>query len=241
MVNGRVCTCWRLRPDGTHGPRCDLATTLSDPDGLGEFRVEGGVCLTCGDGVLLSREHIDPERHRAVTECPEWRCPDLSAEDRRDGKTCPDHPCTCNPSSPLDTNERMTMTDYPGLVREFHEAFGHPIAERPTLVSNALGDLRSALIAEEASEYGDALESRDLVEVADALGDLLYVVYGAALVHGLPIGEIFEEIHRSNMSKLGEDGKPIYREDNKVLKGPNFTPPNLREIIERHQLGALRG
>lgn len=141
-------------------------------------------------------------------------------------------------------------------VQEFHAAFGHPIADGPDPATKALRELRVKLIAEELTELCDALgvelevirsakdgdwrikveataddEDVDLVEAADALGDLDYVVSGANLVFGFPAEDVITEIHRANMSKLGEDGRPIYREDGKVLKGPNYTPPNVAAVL----------
>ena len=88
---------------------------------------------------------------------------------------------------------------------------------------------------EENEEYLDAATNGDLVEVADALGDLLYILCGTIIEHGLQykIEEVFDEIQRSNMSKLGKDGEPIYREDGKVLKGPNYFKPNIKDILDR--------
>jgi predicted HAD superfamily Cof-like phosphohydrolase len=88
------------------------------------------------------------------------------------------------------------------------------------------------LIREEVSELEEANSFSDLVEVADALTDILYVVYGMAHAYGIPIDECFEEVHRSNMSKLGEDGKPVYREDGKVIKGPNYSKPDLKKVLQ---------
>lgn len=116
-------------------------------------------------------------------------------------------------------------------VQKFHEAFGAPVGEKPQMISRERFELRKRLIEEELVEYMIAFEQGDLVEVADALGDLLYVVFGTAVEHGLPMGAIVAEIHESNMSKLGEDGKPIYREDGKVLKGPNFRLPDLEQFV----------
>ena len=140
-------------------------------------------------------------------------------------------------------------------VREFHETFGHPVAPEPTTIKDDRYVLRLALILEEAIELADALgfptddikdsadymlnkigpriydENVDLVAVADALGDLDYVINGAALEMGIPLPEVTEEIHRSNMTKLGPDGKPIYREDGKILKGKDYEPPNLGPIL----------
>mgnify|MGYP000311711871 CR=1 FL=1 len=91
--------------------------------------------------------------------------------------------------------------------------------------------LRVDLIEEELDELKEAIANDDLVEVADALADLLYVVYGAGAAFGINLDACFHEVHSSNMSKLGEDGKPIYREDGKVMKGPNFREPALRDIL----------
>ena len=119
-------------------------------------------------------------------------------------------------------------------VKEFHQAFGLGIEERPTAkLGEAKNLLRYKLMREENEEYLEAANNGDLVEVADALGDMLYILCGTILEHGMQykIEEVFEEIQRSNMSKLGEDGKPIYREDGKVLKGPNYFTPNIAEIL----------
>jgi predicted HAD superfamily Cof-like phosphohydrolase len=120
-------------------------------------------------------------------------------------------------------------------VEKFHDTFGIPNEYAPTAtISNDLIDLRFKLMAEENEEYLEAAKNGDLVEVADALGDMMYILCGTILSHGMQhkIEEVFEEIQRSNMSKLGEDGKPIYREDGKVLKGPNYFKPNIAKIIE---------
>jgi predicted HAD superfamily Cof-like phosphohydrolase len=95
--------------------------------------------------------------------------------------------------------------------------------------------LRFELMKEENEEYLEAANKNDLVEVADALGDMLYILCGTIIEHGMQdkIEAVFNEIQRSNMSKLGEDSKPIYREDGKVLKGPNYFKPNIREILEK--------
>ena len=119
-------------------------------------------------------------------------------------------------------------------VQEFHEAFGLGIQHKPTanLTDNKL-KLRFDLMAEENEEYLEAAKKNDLIEVADALGDMLYILCGTILEHGMQdkIETIFNEIQRSNMSKLGNDGKPIYREDGKVMKGPNYFKPNIFKIL----------
>ena len=117
------------------------------------------------------------------------------------------------------------------LVGDFMEVFGQEVNFVPTLRDQETQDLRIDLIQEELDELQLALTNKDIVEVADALTDLLYVVYGAGHAFGIDLDECFTEVHESNMSKLGEDGKPIYREDGKVLKGPGYFPPNLEEIV----------
>ena len=117
------------------------------------------------------------------------------------------------------------------LVGDFMEVFGQQVNCEPTLRDRETQDLRVDLISEELEELQLAITNNDIVEVADALTDILYVVYGAGHAFGIDLDECFMEVHESNMSKLGEDGKPIYREDGKVLKGPGYFPPNLEEIV----------
>lgn len=121
-------------------------------------------------------------------------------------------------------------------VELFHDTFGIPNEHSPVSnISNDIIDLRYSLMAEENLEYLEAAQNNDLIEVADALGDMLYILCGTILSHGMQhkIVEVFDEIQRSNMSKLGEDGKPIYREDGKVLKGPNYFKPNIKGVLEQ--------
>lgn len=117
------------------------------------------------------------------------------------------------------------------MVREFHETYGLPIRDEVSIVSTSEAKLRERLLLEEVQEYVDAEAETDIVEIADALGDIVYIAYGTALAYGIDLDVVLAEIHRSNMSKLGQDGKPIYREDGKVLKGPNFTEPNLAKVM----------
>jgi len=120
-------------------------------------------------------------------------------------------------------------------VRDFHNSFGISNADAPTTeLSEADIQLRFDLIKEENEEYLEAAQEGNLVEVADALGDILYILCGTMLKHGLQdkMEEVFREIQRSNMSKLGADAKPIYREDGKVLKGPYYFKPNIKKILE---------
>lgn len=119
-------------------------------------------------------------------------------------------------------------------VELFHNIYGLGVSDTPKA---DLGEnknlLRFNLMKEENEEYLEAVQNNDIIEVADALGDMLYILCGTILEHGLQhkIEEVFDEIQRSNMSKLGEDGKPIYREDGKVMKGPNYFKPDFSKII----------
>ncbi|MDI9310353.1 MAG: nucleoside triphosphate pyrophosphohydrolase family protein [Limnohabitans sp.] len=120
-------------------------------------------------------------------------------------------------------------------VAEFHSAFGLGIQNEPTAnLGESKNLLRFNLMKEENEEYLEAVQNNDIVEIADALGDMLYILCGTILEHGLQhkIEEVFDEIQRSNMSKLDENGKPIYREDGKVMKGPNYFKPNFEEILK---------
>jgi predicted HAD superfamily Cof-like phosphohydrolase len=119
-------------------------------------------------------------------------------------------------------------------VEEFHKAFKQVDGKWPRVVSNSEYELRHSLMKEENDEYLEACYNKSLIEIADALGDQLYILCGTILKHGMQhiIEDVFNEIHSSNMSKLGEDGKPIYREDGKILKGPGYFRPKLSKFIE---------
>jgi predicted HAD superfamily Cof-like phosphohydrolase len=120
-------------------------------------------------------------------------------------------------------------------VAEFHDSFGLGVSyEMKADLGISKNELRFNLVKEENEEYLEAVQNNDLTETADALGDMLYVLCGTILEHGLQhkIEEVFEEIQRSNMSKLNHDGKPIYREDGKVMKGPNYFKPNFATILK---------
>ena len=119
-------------------------------------------------------------------------------------------------------------------VRKFHNAFGIQNLDKPNSdLSKEVFLLRHRLMHEENEEYLEACKNGDLVEIADALGDMMYILCGTILSHGLhdKIENIFEEIQKSNMSKLGIDGKPIYREDGKVMKGPNYFKPDIKNLL----------
>ena len=117
------------------------------------------------------------------------------------------------------------------LVGDFMEAFGQKVELEPTWPDFNTRELRLELIQEEFEELSDAVADRDMVQIADALTDLLYVVYGAGHAFGLDLDECFQEVHASNMSKLGPNGKPIHREDGKVMKGPGYFEPDLEGIL----------
>lgn len=117
------------------------------------------------------------------------------------------------------------------MVREFHEAFELPIQDAPSVPAEARARLRSDLIEEEYTEWREAYFREDLTAIADSLADLVYVIYGTALEYGIDLDAILEEVHRSNMTKLGDDGRPVRREDGKVLKGPNYEPPRIQELL----------
>ena len=117
-------------------------------------------------------------------------------------------------------------------VKEFMVTFGQEVQEYPNLPPDSrVVDLRLDLINEEVGELCVAVEYNDMIEIADALADILYVTYGMGAALGIDLDKCFEEVQRSNMSKLGEDGKPMYREDGKVLKGPNYSPPDLTSVL----------
>ena len=117
------------------------------------------------------------------------------------------------------------------LVGDFMEAFGQKVELEPTWPDFNTRELRLELIQEELDELAQAVDDRDMIEIADALTDLLYVVYGAGHAFGIDLDECFQEVHSSNMSKLGPNGKPIHREDGKVMKGPGYFEPDLEGIL----------
>ena len=116
-------------------------------------------------------------------------------------------------------------------VRNFMETFGQDVKTSPEVPDAETVSLRIELIAEEVEELWNACENKDIVEVAEALTDILYVTYGAGHAFGIDLDKCFDEVQRSNMSKLGEDGNPIYREDGKVMKGPNYSEPDLKSVL----------
>ena len=116
-------------------------------------------------------------------------------------------------------------------VKTFMNTYGQDVKEKAEFPDNKIVQLRIDLIEEELNELKEAIKNKDIVEVADALTDILYVTYGAGHSFGVNLDECFDEVQRSNMSKLGEDGKPIYNDSGKVMKGPNYFAPNLKKIV----------
>lgn len=117
------------------------------------------------------------------------------------------------------------------LNKEFMECFGQDVFDHPSVRDTETRQLRLNLIEEEVQELREAMYRQDIVEIADALADILYVVYGAGHAFGIDLDKCYEEVHSSNMSKLDKNGKPIYRKDGKVMKGENYSPPNLLKIV----------
>ena len=117
-------------------------------------------------------------------------------------------------------------------VGTFMKTFGQEVKTQPSFSTDKINNLRIDLIKEELEELTEAMNNKDLLEVADALTDILYVTYGAGLAYGIDLDKCFKEVQRANMSKLGSDGKPIYNEKGKVMKGPNYSEPNLKQFVE---------
>ena len=117
-------------------------------------------------------------------------------------------------------------------VKAFMNTYGQDVNEKASFPDDTVVQLRVDLIEEELNELKEAIKNNDLVEVADALTDILYVTYGAGHSFGVDLDKCFDEVQRSNMSKLGEDGNPIYNDSGKVMKGPNYSAPDLKKIIE---------
>ena len=122
------------------------------------------------------------------------------------------------------------MTNF-DKVGTFMKTFGQEVKTKPSFSTDKINKLRLDLIKEELAELTEAMNSKDLLEVADALTDILYVTYGAGHAFGINLDKCFEEVQNSNMSKLGEDGNPIYNESGKVMKGPNYFKPDLSKFV----------
>ena len=122
------------------------------------------------------------------------------------------------------------MTNF-DKVGTFMKTFGQEVKAKPSFSTDKINNLRLDLIKEELTELTEAMNNKDLLEVADALTDILYVTYGAGHAFGINLDKCFEEVQNSNMSKLDENGKPIYNEHGKVMKGPNYFKPNLSKFV----------
>lgn len=116
-------------------------------------------------------------------------------------------------------------------VREFHEAFDVPVLPSPKLPAEERRVLRFRILQEEFDEYLEAEQDNDIVEIADALADMAYIIAGTALEYGIPLDRVIDAVHKSNMSKLGPDGKAIKRADGKVTKGPHYAPPDIVGVL----------
>ena len=117
-------------------------------------------------------------------------------------------------------------------VKTFMETFGQIVRTKPQFPDEKTMQLRYDLIKEELDELEHAMKTKNLKEIADALTDILYVTYGAGFAYGIDLDKCFKEVQRANMSKLGTDGKPIFSEKGKVMKGPNYSEPNLKQFVE---------
>ena len=123
------------------------------------------------------------------------------------------------------------MTNF-ASVKKFMETFGQEVKEKAEFPSNKIVKLRYDLIKEELDEFEQAIKDKNLKEIAESLTDILYVTYGAGHAFGIDLDKCFDEVQRSNMSKLGQDGKPIYNENGKVMKGPNYFEPDLGKFLK---------
>jgi predicted HAD superfamily Cof-like phosphohydrolase len=131
------------------------------------------------------------------------------------------------------TEKRFRRSDVADAVTEFHAACGLPIRTTPGIeISDALAKLRVTLLEEECSEFVSATQARDLVAIADALADVVYVAYGTAVTYGIDLDLVLSEVHRANMTKLDHNGKPIKRADGKVLKSERYTPPDVKAMLQ---------
>ncbi len=124
------------------------------------------------------------------------------------------------------------MTNFDS-VKKFMEKFGQEVKTKTEFPSEKIVKLRYDLIKEELDEFAQAIKDRDITEVEDSLTDILYVTYGAGVAFGIDLDKCFDEVQRSNMSKLGADGKPIYNKDGKVMKGPQYFKPDLSKFVKK--------
>ena len=136
-----------------------------------------------------------------------------------------------NPPQNYENEEgRKNMTNQERVI-EFMKTFGQDVKNKPSFSTDKINKLRIDLIREELDEFKEAMKNKDILEVADALTDILYVTYGAGHAFGIDLDKCFEEVQNSNMSKLDQNGKPIYNESGKVMKGPNYFKPDLSKFV----------
>ena len=169
-----------------------------------------------------------------IVECPDCH---RTLDDTYRSTLCPHETFAANdgknnfahhPEAHLSAPARRHASD---MVREFQEVYEAPILSTPAFPSHDRCALRERILEEEWIELCEAQAKRDIVEVADALADMLYIIHGTALEYGIPLDAVVEEVHRSNMSKLGTDGRPIRREDGKIMKGPNYFRPDIAGVL----------
>ncbi len=184
----------------------DLQIVFHDGAGIATVLADVGVDGTCGDGT--------PEQ---PDECLRVQL--------------------CDPDEDVEAEEFESSAVQIGqtpaqMVLEFHETYNCAIGMKPELPKNQdLRNMRMAILKEEWNEYLEAEDDNNIVEIADALADIIYIAYGTAIAYGIDLDAVITEVHRSNMSKLGADGKPITREDGKVLKGPNYFKPGIKKVL----------
>jgi len=131
----------------------------------------------------------------------------------------------------MEAGQQYKMSNFEE-VKKFMETFGQRVRTKPQFPDEKTMKLRFDLIKEELNELEEAMKTKNLKEIADALTDILYVTYGAGYAYGINLDKCFKEVQRANMSKLGNDGKPIFNDKGKVMKGPNYSPPNLKKFVE---------
>tara|TARA_R100000664_G_C2735901_1_gene125364 strand:+ start:642 stop:1037 length:396 start_codon:yes stop_codon:yes gene_type:complete len=129
----------------------------------------------------------------------------------------------------------MTGFSNSGKVKIFMKTFGHKVHDTPTFPDEDTSKLGMLLLEEELAEFYKALAEKDIIGIADGLTDLLYVVYGIGHSFGIDLDPLFTEVHKSNMSKLDDEGKPIYRKDGKILKGPSYKPPDIEGVLRKYK------
>jgi len=171
--------------------------------------------------------HLDPAQLVLDLELPVPTC-------GRPGQTVTSGITVLGPPLGPRPGERFHRSDVALAVIAFHTAFGLPRQMRPSItVDEEIADLRVGLLVEEVDEFASATRSRDLVGIADALADIVYVAYGAAVTYGIDLDAVLSEVHRANMSKLDAAGRPVLRADGKVIKSDRYRPPNVAGVLHQ--------